>query len=59
MAEARKQGRSKQVCFKASCSVQYAYELASTRRAFEEASTNYSLHQDQARGAAINPPDPH
>eukprot|EP00983_Pelagomonas_calceolata_P080101 1154999-Pelagomonas_calceolata.AAC.5 len=39
-------------------SVQYAYELAGTRRALESTPLN-SHHQDQARATAINPPDPH
>eukprot|EP00983_Pelagomonas_calceolata_P044743 1139424-Pelagomonas_calceolata.AAC.2 len=38
--------------------VQYAYELASTRRALKNTSIN-SYHQDQARGTASNPPSPH
>eukprot|EP00983_Pelagomonas_calceolata_P062107 1147141-Pelagomonas_calceolata.AAC.1 len=39
-------------------SVQYAYKLASTRRALEKASF-YSCQQDQARGTASIPPDSH
>eukprot|EP00983_Pelagomonas_calceolata_P086059 1156676-Pelagomonas_calceolata.AAC.4 len=40
------------------CSVQYAYKLASTRRALEK--TPFDSHQqDQARATASNPPDPH
>eukprot|EP00983_Pelagomonas_calceolata_P112095 1159849-Pelagomonas_calceolata.AAC.5 len=39
-------------------SVQYAYKLASTRRALEKTPFN-SHHQDQARATASNPPDPH
>eukprot|EP00983_Pelagomonas_calceolata_P001948 65809-Pelagomonas_calceolata.AAC.3 len=39
-------------------SVQYAYKLASTRRALEK--TSYNSHQqDQARATASNPPAPH
>eukprot|EP00983_Pelagomonas_calceolata_P001507 50344-Pelagomonas_calceolata.AAC.2 len=39
-------------------SVQYAYKLASTRRALEK--TSFNSHQrDQARATASNPPDPH
>eukprot|EP00983_Pelagomonas_calceolata_P001995 66971-Pelagomonas_calceolata.AAC.1 len=39
-------------------SVQYAYELASTRRNLKKASLN-SRHQDQAQATASNPPDRH
>eukprot|EP00983_Pelagomonas_calceolata_P072821 1151891-Pelagomonas_calceolata.AAC.2 len=35
-------------------SVQYAYKVVSTRRAFEKTSFN-----SQARATASNPPDPH
>eukprot|EP00983_Pelagomonas_calceolata_P048150 1140938-Pelagomonas_calceolata.AAC.1 len=39
-------------------SVQYAYKLASTRRALEK--TSFDSHQqDQARATASNPPDTH
>eukprot|EP00983_Pelagomonas_calceolata_P072197 1151607-Pelagomonas_calceolata.AAC.5 len=37
---------------------QYAYKLASTRRALEKTSLN-SHRQDQTRSTASNPPDPH
>eukprot|EP00983_Pelagomonas_calceolata_P060566 1146440-Pelagomonas_calceolata.AAC.2 len=38
--------------------VQYAYTLASTRRALEK--TSFTSHrQDQAQATASNPPDPH
>eukprot|EP00983_Pelagomonas_calceolata_P074622 1152623-Pelagomonas_calceolata.AAC.1 len=38
-------------------SVQYAYKLSSTRRAFEKTPLK-SRHQDQARATASNPPNP-
>eukprot|EP00983_Pelagomonas_calceolata_P034891 1093132-Pelagomonas_calceolata.AAC.1 len=38
--------------------VQYAFKLASTRRALEKTSLN-SRHQDQSWATASNPPDPH
>eukprot|EP00983_Pelagomonas_calceolata_P054734 1143834-Pelagomonas_calceolata.AAC.4 len=39
-------------------SVQYAFKLASTRRALKKTFLN-SRHQDQAWATASNPPDPH
>eukprot|EP00983_Pelagomonas_calceolata_P065801 1148740-Pelagomonas_calceolata.AAC.2 len=38
--------------------VQYAYKIASTKRALEKTSLNF-YHPDQARANASDPPDPH